>query len=314
VQLPRVIGQFSAVYPLCWQRMRTLSLFVLALFFSSVFGSVKHEEKLKSVHSRTRSKLMLRSMNEEQSIEILAHFWNNAGGQTRLSLMRTLFDGYPPPRLTSIEELMKLNYPVKTTTQQAAQFSDLFQFQSEREQFADIESITWPKLSLQNHLRVWNFLQLSTSERSQLRQMSHPIVEGNVFDTGAIEVGGQYFDLCDKGQTCDAQTPSCISLQGKSLCVKQCVGDPNCFSFIDPSTKRSWPGKCILTQKVCEGFSYYDPTQDKDVAVPFGGKAKGNGWGSAEAGLWSWSAAPNSCVVQIFSFFLPILLVLCINL
>jgi len=265
---------------------------------------------------------MLRTMNEEQAIEILANFWNNAGGHTRLSMMRMLFDGYPPPRLTSIEELMKLNYPIKKMTQQAAKFMEVFHSNnqhshSESEILRDIEANAWPKLSLKNQIKVFTFLQLSSSEKSLLQQMTvtHPIKEGNVFDTGAIEVQGQYYDLCDAGQTCEAQTPSCITYQGKSLCVKQCVGDPNCYTFVDPANKRSWPGKCIVAQNACEGFSYYDPTQDKDIATPFGGKATGNGWGAAEAGLWSgsFSAATDSSVVQIFSFLLPILLVLCIH-
>jgi len=259
---------------------------------------------------------MLRALNEEQVIEILANVWNNADGQTRLSMMRTLFDGYPPPRLTSTEELMKLNYPIKTITQQAAKFMEVFNNnqRSESERLIDIEANAWPKLSHITHIKIANFLQLSSSERSLLQQMTHPIVEGNVFDTGAIEVQGQYYDLCDNGQTCESQTPSCLPYQGKSLCVKQCVGDPNCYTFVDPANKRSWPGKCIVAQKVCEGFSYYDSTQDKDIAAPFKGKASGNGWGSAEAGLWSgsFSAATDSSVVQIFSLLLPIFLVLCI--
>jgi len=265
---------------------------------------------------------MLRSMNEEQTIEILAHFWNNAGGQTRLSLMKRLFDGYPPPRLTSIEELMKLNYPIKKITQQAAQFLELFDnYRSEKEQLHELEANAWPKLSDKKQKYVSEFLQLSTSERSLLREMSramtHPIVEGNVFDTGAIEILNSYYDPCDKGQVCETEAPTCQSYQGKYVCLKPCVGDPNCFAFEDPSNKRSWPGKCKLDQKVCEGFSYYDDNPDKNKPTPFGGKATdaGNGWGASNAGIWSgsFSHANHQSLLQIFSFILPIFLVLCIN-
>jgi len=255
-------------------------------------------------------------MNEEQAIDVIANFWNHAGGETRLSMMKTLFDGYPPPRLTSIEELMKLNYPVKKLTAQTSKFMEVFRDErSESERLIDLEANAWPKISDINQRKVFQFLQLSTAERSHLHAMSTPkaITEGNIFDPDVVDIDGRYYDLCDKGQTCPIETPSCITFQGKLLCVKQCVGHPNCYVFMDPSKKRSWPGQCIASQQVCEGFAYFDATQDQDTAKPFGTEATGNGWGIAEAGVWSWSSGSDSSVVQIFSFLLPILLVLCIN-
>jgi len=255
---------------------------------------------------------MLRSMNEAQTMDILANFWNNADGKTRLSLVRTLFDGYPPPRLTSTEELMKLNYPMKKLSAESSKFMEIFRNErSESEQLFDLEVNSWPKISLKNQQNIFNFLQLSSEEKVRIERYRRPIVEGNVFDANAIMITDQYFLPCDMGQKCDQETPSCILYQQKMLCVKQCIGDPNCFAFNDPYYKRAWPGKCIADQKVCKGYSYYDPQQDKGVVVPFSGAASGDGW-STNGITFPWSSATDSSVVQIFSLLLPILL-LCIN-
>jgi len=254
---------------------------------------------------------MLRAMNEDQAIEILAHFWNNAGGHTRLSMVRILFDGYPPPRLTSTEDLMKFTYPINQITIESSKFMEVFKdARSEAEQLSDLEANTWPKISLKNQQKIFNFLQLTNQEKSRYAQARQTIIEGHIFDSAAIEMNNVYYLPCDKGQTCDPETPSCIVYKGRSVCVKQCVGDPNCFAFADPYYKRAWPGKCMAQQHVCEGFSYYDERQDKGSSIPFTGKANGNGWSIAEA-TFPWSSATDSSVVRIFSFLLPIL-VLCI--
>jgi len=294
--------------------MRTLFLIVLFVLLITVYGNQKHDEKIKNTRSRTRIKLMLRSMTEQQTIEVLIHYWNNAGPESRLSLIRTLFNGYPPARLTSSEELMKLNYPDKQITSQTQKFMEIFKSdRTEEEQIYDIEVSLWPNLSDEKQRSVATFLQLSTPERVKMVKFRHALEEGYIWDASAIDIDGEYFIPCDhkKNNLCEDETPSCLLFEKKYVCGKKCLGDANCFSFIDPVEKRSWPGKCITDKGVCQGFAYYDPRQDESKLVPYKGAHhdQSNGWGIQEIGLWS--SAPtafDSFLIRIFSFLLPIAL------
>jgi len=251
---------------------------------------------------------MIRNMKEQQATEVLIHFWNNAGPSTRLSLIRALFNGYPPPRLTSKEELMKLNYPTKEISPASEQFMEVFRTErSEREQIYDMEMNVWSKLSHKTEIKIAAFLQLTSNDRRRISEFRKSINDGNIFDSSSIDINGQYFLLCDNRQpspSCPEETPTCVNYLGRYVCAKQCVGDPNCYVFLDPNHKRSYPGKCITDSHVCEGFSYYDPKQDEGNYVPGGGEV--SGWSAAEIGLWS--GANDITVVKIFSFLLPVFL------
>jgi len=260
-----------------------------------------HHTAEETIRIRTK----MRAMTETQTVELLALLWNNAPPSYRLSMIRLLFDGYPPPRLTSTEELMKLEYPMKTLSIPSASFLEELESSgmTEKEKLHQIEVNLWPKLSDKTHIMLIDFLQLTTTELHRIDQFRTKRPDGWIWDSGAILLNDDYWSTCDSG--CSFETPTCSPFQGKTLCVKKCVGDPNCYAFIDPFNKRMYPGKCIVEEGVCHGFTYYDPRQEQDTVVPFHGKSSGNGW-SIGSLPWESSGGVISATITVFSLALPI--------
>jgi hypothetical protein len=286
-----------------------------------IYGETTHEQTQtlqgttktisKSHAYRTRSKIMLRAMTETQTVELLAHIWNTASGTHRLQIIRKLFDGFPPPRLTSIAELMKLTYPLPTLSVSTTSFLEEFDKSdlTDREKLTELEKHSWPKLSDSTPNQIMEFLQLSSSDVQRVEQFHTKTPEGWIWDKDAVLLGENYWNICDFGGECSFETPSCENYQGNRLCVKKCIGDVNCYSFVDPHNKRGYPGKCIAEQNVCQGFSYYDPQQEKDKMIPFGGEVSGNGWSIGDL-PWESGVSPTS--VSVIALAVPLLLFFCV--
>jgi len=214
---------------------------------------------LSETHARSRVKMLIRKMTEEQTVEVLAHLWNRGSGSQRLEMVTALFNGFPPARLTSTAELMKLHHPLDSITEQTQSFIEEFDNSgiTEKEKLVDLETHAWPKISGNARHELVQFLQLSSTEieylHSVIKALSSP--PPPQFNANAVQISGSWFSLCGH---CQYEAPFCAPYQSKNVCVKKCKGDEECYQFIDAVNRRSYPGKCLPTFHVCDGFVWAD--------------------------------------------------------
>jgi len=254
--------------------MKTLFLLVFVVSFllgsctchESTHGKENENENMSVMHKRTRVKQMLRKLQHDDILQVMGDIWNKASGESRIKMVKKLFNGFPPARLTRIQGLMKLSYDSVTATatvkrsQQATELLEEYSraSYSEEEKLNDLEANAWPKLNSQHRKNILSFFQLSKDELTAMSSR-HSVKYDSAWNENSIQISSTWYLLCTSTTSCPEEAPVCSPLDlstTTSVCHLPCRGDEECYAYSDAQHQRSHSGKCM--RPVCEGFTQLD--------------------------------------------------------
>jgi len=244
--------------------MKTLFLLVFVVSFllgsctchESTHGKENENENMSVMHKRTRVKQMLRKLQHDDILQVMGDIWNKASGESRIKMVKKLFNGFPPARLTRIQGLMKLSYDSVTRSQQATELLEEYSSASysEEEKLEDLEAHAWPKLNTHDRKNILSFFQLSKDELTAMSSR-HSVKSDDAWNENSIQISSTWYSLCTSKASCPEEAPVCSPLDlstTTSVCHLPCRGDEECYAYSDPQHQRNYSGKCM--NPVCEGF------------------------------------------------------------